>query len=66
MRSCVGLSESLPVRVGLHQGAALSSYIFTTVIDVIAKDVKDEPSWCLLFADDFALCQTSKAEVEKG
>ena len=62
--SRIGLSESLPMRVGLHQGSALSPYIFTMVMYVIAKDII-EPPWCLLFADDIVLCQAFKAEMEE-
>ena len=35
------------------------------IMNVITKDVKDEPPWCLLFVDDIELCQISKFEVEE-
>ena len=56
VRSCLGMTERFPVKVGLHQGSSLSPYIFDVVMDVITRGVVDEGPWCMLFADDIVLC----------
>ena len=35
------LSSSFPVKVGVHQGSALSSLLFIMVMDVLTEDVRD-------------------------
>ena len=35
----IGSTESFEVKVGLHQGSALSPLLFITVMDVISKEV---------------------------
>jgi Reverse transcriptase (RNA-dependent DNA polymerase) len=38
VRACNGESDTLPIKIGLHQESALSPYIFTLVMDEITKD----------------------------
>ncbi|XP_066965740.1 uncharacterized protein [Macrobrachium rosenbergii] len=40
VRSSVGETEGFEVRVGLHQGSALSPFIFNIVMDVIIEEVR--------------------------
>ena len=65
IRSSVGETEGIQVKVGLHQGSSLSPYLFDLIMDVLAMGVREESPWCMLFADDIALCSTSKEEVER-
>ena len=37
VRTLIGSTESFEVKVGLHQGSALSPLLFITVMDVISK-----------------------------
>ena len=54
------------VKVGLHQGSAISPLLFFIIImDVLASEIDKEPPWAMLFADDLVLCETSKAAVER-
>ena len=62
VKSSVGLTDKIPVGVGLHQGTSLSPYLFAMILDVLACGIKDLSPWCMLYADDFVLCQE---EVEK-
>ena len=53
------------MKVGLHQGSSLSPYIFDLTMDVLARRIIEMAPWCMLFADDIALCSTSREEVER-
>ena len=35
----VGMTESFPIKVGLHQGSALSPFIFTVIMEEISKSI---------------------------
>jgi Reverse transcriptase (RNA-dependent DNA polymerase) len=39
IRACDGESDTFSIKIGLHQGSALNSYIFTLVMDEIIKDI---------------------------
>ena len=54
-----GNTEYFNVKVGLHQGSAISLLLF------IISEIDTEPPWAMLFADDLVLCETSKAAVER-
>ena len=65
IKSSVGLTDKLPVGVGLHQGSSLSPYLFAMIFDVLAHGIKDISPWCMLYADDIVLCGTRREVVEK-
>ena len=60
-----GNTEYFNVKVGVHQGSAISPLIFISIMDVLASEIDIEPPWAMLFADDLVLCETSKAAVER-
>ena len=60
-----GNTEYFNVKVGLHQGSAISPLLFIIIMDVLASEIDTEPPWAMLFADDLVLCETSKAAVER-
>ena len=53
------------VKVGLHQGSAISPRLFIITMDVFASEIDTEPPWAMLFADNLVLCETSKTTVER-
>lgn len=65
VKSSVGLTGKTTVRVGLHQGSSLSPYLFDLIMDVLGRGIKEQPPWCMLFADDIVLCSTRREEVER-
>ena len=58
-----GETENFQVRVGLHQGSALSPFLFVTLMDVLTEDVRLELPWVMLYADDIAMCMVETAEL---
>ena len=49
------LSSSFSVKVGAHQGSALSPPLLIMVMDVLKEDVRDGSLMELLYADDLVL-----------
>ena len=43
------MSSEFPISVGLHQGSALSPYIFALVMDELTRHLQDHVPWCILF-----------------
>ncbi|KAL1457438.1 hypothetical protein WDU94_007671 [Cyamophila willieti] len=64
IRSSVGVTEEIPVQVGLHQGSALSPYLFDLIMDILTEDVRKRAPWCMMFADDVVLCEQSAEDLE--
>ena len=64
VRSMVGLTEDFEVRVSLHQGLALSSFLFAIIMDMLMKDMRKEAPWDMMFADDIVLYREDKEELE--
>ncbi|XP_059059336.1 uncharacterized protein LOC131852650 [Achroia grisella] len=64
VRSAVGASDKFSVAVGLHQGSALSPYLFLIVMDALTSDIQDEVPWYMLFADDIVLVGEDGLEVQ--
>ena len=65
VRYAVGTTESFKVKVGLHQESALSPFFFAVIMDRITDEVRREPPWTMLFADDIVICKATREEVER-
>ncbi|KAE8663451.1 hypothetical protein F3Y22_tig00112968pilonHSYRG00020 [Hibiscus syriacus] len=63
VRTTVGDTEAFPVEIELHQGSALSPYIFALIMDDIYCAIPDSVPWCMLFADDIVLIAETKFEL---
>ena len=59
IRTCVttniGNTDEFTVKVGLHQGSILSPYQINLIIDTLTKEVKEEPSWSMMFPDNIVI-----------
>ncbi|KAK9157750.1 hypothetical protein Scep_004324 [Stephania cephalantha] len=60
-----GATKEFPITIGLHQGSALSPYLFTLVIDELTRHIQEDIPWCMLFADDIVLVDETKDGVNK-
>ncbi|XP_047487973.1 uncharacterized protein LOC125038499 [Penaeus chinensis] len=65
VKCMVGTTESFQVKVGLHQGSALSPFLFAIVIDCLTEAVQKIAPWDLMFADDVALNGETNEDVEE-
>ena len=64
MRSAAGLTEEFKVGVGLHQGSPLSPFLFAIIMDKLTDDIRKDPPWNMLFADDIMLSRQNFREIE--
>jgi hypothetical protein len=60
-----GDTNDLPITIGLHQGSALSPYLFALVMDEVTRDIQYGIPWCILFADNVVLVDESRTEVDQ-
>ena len=63
VRSAAGKSNSFGVEVGLHQGPALSLYLFLLLMDVLTQDVRKDVPGSMMFADDIVLCGDDETDM---
>ncbi|KAK3506198.1 hypothetical protein QTP70_018857, partial [Hemibagrus guttatus] len=66
VRCAVGQTEEFKVEVGLHQGSALSPFLFAIVMDQLSEEVRQQSSWTMMFADDIVICSESTEQVEEN
>ena len=65
VRCAVGVTEGFEVKVGLHQGSALSPCLFTMVMDRMTDDTREEAPRTMMFAHDIVICSESKERLEE-
>ncbi|KAK3530878.1 hypothetical protein QTP70_003626 [Hemibagrus guttatus] len=66
VRCAVGQKKEFKVEVGLHQGSALSPFLFAMVMDQLSEEVRQESPWTMMFADDIVICSESRKQVEEN
>ncbi|KAK3528866.1 hypothetical protein QTP70_011743 [Hemibagrus guttatus] len=66
VRCAVGQTEEFNVEVGLHQGSALSPFLFAIVMDQLSEEVRQESPWTMMFADYIVICSESREQVEEN
>jgi hypothetical protein len=65
VRTSDGDTNDFPINIGLHQGSALSPYLFSLVMDDIIRDIQCGIAWCILFANDVVLVDESRMGVNQ-
>ena len=55
VRTVYGNSSSFEVKVGMHQGSALSPLLFVIVMEDISREFRVALPWELLYADDLVV-----------
>ena len=51
--------------VSVHQGSALSPFLFAVVMDCLTEDVRSEALWMMMFVDGVVICAERQEEVEE-
>ena len=62
VKSNRGIGEQFEVGIGLHQGSALSPFLFIMPVDTISQDVRTDLPWELLYADDLAIIASTDTQ----
>jgi hypothetical protein len=65
VRTSDGDTNDFSINIGLHQGSALSPYLFALVMDEVIRDIQCGIHWCMLFADDVVLVDESRTGVDQ-
>ncbi|EYC10483.1 hypothetical protein Y032_0055g2579 [Ancylostoma ceylanicum] len=64
MRTSHGMRSKFDITVGVHQGSALSPFLFIMTLDMVVKHLPEGPPSTLLYADDVALIADPRAELQ--
>ena len=65
VRTVYGNSKSFEVKVGMHQGSALSPLLFLIVMEAISREFRVALPWELLYVDDLAVIAETEEELIK-
>ena len=65
LRCSLEITESFKVKFGLHQGSALSPFLFAVIMDRLTNEVRREPPRTMLFLDDIVIRKETREEVEQ-
>ena len=64
VRSAAGLNEKFKVGVRLHQGSALSPFLFAIIMDKLTEDISKVVPLNMLSEDDIVLSRQNHRELE--
>ena len=64
VKTFTGTSKKFEMKVGDHQGSALSPLLFILVMEEATRECRKGALWEMLYADDLALTAESKDEVK--
>ena len=65
VRTGSGNTEPFEIKVGLHQGSALSPFLFVIVLDTLSNEFRSGLPWELLFADDLVVIAQNEEELQE-
>jgi hypothetical protein len=61
----ITLIKDMYDNIGLHEGSALSPYLFTLVMDEVTRVIQGGIPWCMLFINDVVLVDESRTGVDQ-
>ena len=64
VKTFTGTSKKFEIKVGVHQGSALSPLLFILVMKEATRECRKGAPWELLYADDLVLTAESKDELK--
>ena len=64
VRCSVGTSSPFTIKVGVHQGSALSPLLFVLCMDTVTADIQSPHPWKLLYADDVLLANEEREQLQ--
>nr|XP_009776481.1 PREDICTED: uncharacterized protein LOC104226238 [Nicotiana sylvestris] len=65
VRTVGGDSDHFPIVIVLHQGSALSPFLFVLVMDALTWHIEGEVPWCILFTDDIVLIDEMRRDINE-
>ena len=65
VRTVYGNSSGFEVKVGMHQGSALSPPLFVIVVEAISREFRVALPWELLYADDLVVIAETEEDLIK-
>ena len=65
VRTVYDNSKGFEVKVGMHQGSALSPLLFVIVMEAISREFRVALPWESLYADDLAVIAETEEELIK-
>jgi len=65
VRTIYGNSNGFEVKIGVHQGPALSPLLFLIVMEALSREFRVALSWELLYADDLVVMAETEDDLIK-
>lgn len=66
VKTWMGKTKVFSMKVDLHQGSALSPYLFAFLTDELTCNIQYDALWCILFVDNVVLIDISREGVKGG
>ncbi|VDO99331.1 unnamed protein product [Heligmosomoides polygyrus] len=65
IRTPHGVTRKVDITVGVHQGSALSPFLFLLTLDSIVNHLEEGPLRTILYVDDITLVADIQEELEE-
>ena len=65
VRTVYGNSNGFEIKVGLHQGSALSPLLIVIVMEALSREFRVALPWQLLYADDLVVIAETQGDLFK-
>ena len=57
--------KSFRIKVLLYQELALSPFLFAVIMDRLTDEIRRQPTWTMLFANNIVICKETREEMEQ-